>query len=71
MGRKRLSKAVAQNLAQPEQSSHRWNFINDTAQDPEPKRLCAQVFRLSSDIAQNWLSKVVAQNLAQDIQVTL
>jgi len=42
-------------------SSH----INETAQDPEPKRLCTQLFRLSPDIAQNESSNAVAQDLAQ------
>ena len=41
------------------------SFIKETAQDPEPKRLCTKLFRLSPDIAQNKLSKAVAQDLAQ------
>jgi hypothetical protein len=43
--------------------------ISGTAQDTEPKGLCAQVFRLSPNIARNGLDKAVAPYLAQLQQI--
>ena len=43
--------------------------ISGTAQDTEPKGLCAQVLRLSPNIAQNGLDKAVAPYLAQVKQI--